>query len=138
MTARRVLVVDDNLEFAAVARELIERLEPDLEVDVAETGHEALALLARPAPPPLFIVLDFRLPDIEAPDVLAHVRRTPGLEGVPVLVVSQGDWIADRDKAIAMGAQAFRIKPSLVGPLSDVFTEFWNDYVHTQSSAHRR
>jgi two-component system chemotaxis response regulator CheY len=138
MTARRVLVVDDNLEFAAVARELIERLEPALEVDVAETGHEALALLARPAPPPLFIVLDFRLPDIEAPDVLAHVRRTPGLEGVPVLVVSQGDWIADRDKAIAMGAQAFRIKPSLVGPLSDVFTEFWNDHVHTQSSAHRR
>jgi two-component system chemotaxis response regulator CheY len=137
MRSRRVLVVDDNLEFAEVARELIERLEPDLEVDVAETGHEALALLARAALPPLFIVLDFRLPDIEAPDVLAQVRRTPGLEGVPVLVVSQGDWITDRDKAIAMGAQAFRIKPSLVGPLGDVFTEFWNEHVHTQGIADR-
>jgi two-component system chemotaxis response regulator CheY len=137
MTTRRVLVVDDNLEFAEVARELIERLGPDLEVDIAETGHEALALLTRVAPP-LFIVLDFRLPDIEAPDVLTQVRRTPGLEGVPVLVVSQSDWIADRDKAIAMGAQAFRIKPSLVGPLGDVFTEFWNEHVHTQGSTDRR
>src|SRR5207247_454799 len=64
-----VLVVDDNQGFLRAARAVLEQA---FAVHTVENGADALAFLVRrapftDAPRPAFIVLDFHLPDMDAP-----------------------------------------------------------------------
>ena len=80
-------------------------------------GTDAVAFLTRcapygTAPRPSFVVLDFRLPDMNAPEVLARLRGEPQLADLPILVLSQAGWPEDAREALAAGASAFVVKPS--------------------------
>ena len=122
-----VLVVDDNPGFNHAARTVLG--DDGFMVHTAETGHEALAFLERrppflDAPRPAFVVLDFHLPDMDAPAVLRRLQDG-GLQAIPVLVVSQADWAEDEAAARAAGARDFRVKPSRARALHDTLLEFW-------------
>lgn len=124
-----VLVVDDNLEFLRVARAI---LEDAFSVHTVENGEEALAFLERrppfaDAPRPAFVVLDFHLPDMNAPAVLARLGAD-ALRALPVLVLSQADWEEDERAACAAGARRFCVKPSRVHALREAIVDFWRDH----------
>ena len=139
-----VLVVDDNPAFLDVARSLLEAARPELAVHTAASATAALALLERQgsiagASPPTFILLDFYLPDMNAPVLLRRLRASSQLERVPVLVLSQGNWAGEEATARAAGATRFRVKPSRSGALRDVVISFWKEEVHDPDRvAHRR
>jgi two-component system response regulator len=126
-----VLVVDDSPEFLGVARRLLEQLRPGIEVHTVHSGTDALAFLLGSAPydgasRPMFVVLDFRLPDMNAPEVLARLRDEPRLADLPILVLSQAGWPEDARRALAAGASAFVVKPSRASTLRRVLEEFWS------------
>jgi CheY-like chemotaxis protein len=128
---RTVLVVDDNPEFLDVACQLLRGVHPDVAVHTVQSGTDALAFLAQrapygDAPRPAFVVLDFRLPDMNAPQLLAGVRAIAALAALPILVLSQAGWPEDARAALAAGASAFVVKPSRAGALRRVLREFWN------------
>jgi CheY-like chemotaxis protein len=128
MTA--VLVVDDSVEFLGVARRLLEGARPGTDVHTVQSGAAALAFLthAQPytdAPRPGFVVLDFRLPDMHAPALLARMRADPATAALPVLVLSQAGWPEDARAALAAGASAFVVKPSRASALRSVLVDFW-------------
>jgi len=58
----------------------------DVQVRFAATGNEALRALADHAP--AFVLLDYVLPDMEAPQVLAAVRAAEHTRTTPVVVFS--------------------------------------------------
>ena len=126
-----VLVVDDSPEFLGVARRLLEQLRPGTEIHTVRSGTDALAFLLG-CPPyggarrPTFVVLDFRLPDMNAPDVLARLRGERVLADLPILVLSQAGWPEDARRARAAGASAFVVKPSRASTLRRVLEEFWS------------
>src|SRR5262249_47316200 len=96
-----VLVVDDNPGCLRFARAI---LEDAFRVHTVENGAEALAFLERrapfaDAPRPAFVVLDFHLPDMNAPAVLARLSTDATLRALPVLVLSQADWEEDERAA---------------------------------------
>ena len=126
-----VLVVDDSREFLEVARQLLEEVHPGATVHTVQSATDALAFLTRAAPHddaprPAFVVLDFRLPDMTAPELLARLRAMPALAGLPVLVVSQAGWPEDARAALAAGASAFVVKPSRASALRAVLRDFWS------------
>jgi two-component system response regulator len=126
-----VLLVDDSPEFLGVARQLLEQLRPGLRVHTVQSGTDALAFLLRRSPHdgaarPMFVVLDFRLPDMNAPEVLARLRGEPLLADLPILVLSQAGWPEDARRALAAGASAFVVKPSSAGTLRRVLEDFWS------------
>ena len=126
-----VLLVDDNLDFVGVARQLLEGMRPHVAVHAVASGTDALAFLTRQAPyddapRPIFVVLDFRLPDMNAPEVLERLRDEPSLADLPILVLSQAGWPDDARRALAAGASAFVVKPSRASALRSVFHEFWS------------
>jgi CheY-like chemotaxis protein len=130
-----VLVVDDNVGFLRVVRAV---LAPVFTIHTAETGGDAIAFLAREAPfehapPPAFVVLDFHLPDMDAPDVLARLPRRTGRTDVPVLVLSQADWPEDEARALAAGGWRFRAKPSQLDELEETITRFWRETLGAHS-----
>jgi CheY-like chemotaxis protein len=127
-----VLVVDDNPTFLRVVRAI---LAPRFAVHTVETGMDAVAFLEgrapfTDAPRPAFVLLDFHLPDIDAPDVLHRLAARDDLRAIPVLVLSQADWEEDEAAARAAGAVHFQVKPSRVQPLRDTIVAFWKEHVH--------
>jgi CheY-like chemotaxis protein len=126
-----VLVVDDSPEFLDVAARLLQGVDPGMTVHTVQSGTDALAFLLhrapyRDAPRPAFVVLDFRLPDMNAPELLGRVRATAALIDLPILVLSQAGWPEDARAALAAGASAFVVKPSRAGALRRVLSDFWS------------
>ncbi len=125
-----VLVVDDNQGFLRAARAVLEQA---FAVHTVENGADALAFLGRrppftDVPRPAFIVLDFHLPDMDAPAVLRRLGADAELAAIPVLVMSQADWEEDAAAARAAGARQFRVKPSRVQALREAIVAFWKEH----------
>ncbi len=130
-----VLVVDDNADFLHVARALLGDAFPTSSVHTVSSGLEALAFLEHAtgvaeSPRPDFVLLDYHLPDFNAPEVLRRLRADPQLQSLPVLVLSQAAWEQDEAAARAAGAQQFSLKPSRVAELRRVIGNFYKEYVH--------
>jgi signal transduction histidine kinase len=96
--ARRVLVVDDNVDAASVIAELL-RMAGN-EVGVAHDGASAVAATADFRPD--VVLLDIGLPDINGYEVARQIRK---LEGVrqPVLIALTG-WGQKQDREMAVQA----------------------------------
>jgi CheY-like chemotaxis protein len=127
-----VLVVDDNPDFLQVAQAVLGERGSPFAVYTVQTGTGALAFLEGSgrfagAPRPRFVVLDFHLPDMDAPAVLQALRARPHLRDIPVLVLSQADWVEDERAVRAAGARGFLVKPSRVRPLRAIMLEFWKE-----------
>ena len=100
----RVLVVDDEPQIRrALGINLRAR---GYEVDLAETGEEALELAARRHPD--VVVLDLGLPGIGGVEVIHGLR---GWSQVPVIVLSVRDAEADKVAALDAGADDYVTKP---------------------------
>jgi len=130
-----VLVVDDNVGFLRVVQAILEDGEPTFRVHTVQSARDALAFLERrppftAAPRPAFVVLDYHLPDLNAPDVLRQVRSHADLHLLPILVLSQADWEEDETAARAAGASEFRVKPSRVRALREAVVTFWKERAH--------
>jgi two-component system response regulator MtrA len=117
----RVLVVEDS----AVMLDIIQRR---LQLDGMEpvgctNGAAAKALLGERQFDA--VVLDIMMPDISGFDVLEHVRATPALADLPVIMLTAKASPQDRERAKDMGADAYIVKPfgphDLVRTLRDLF-----------------
>ena len=60
---------------------------------------------------PDLVCLDLTLPDISGYDLCEHIRRTPSMKDVPVLVVSARDLPEDKAHAEEAGANGYLGKP---------------------------
>jgi len=131
-----VLVVDDDESFLRVASSVLTdgQAPTAFAVSTVRTGTEAVAFLERlppfaDAPRPAFVILDLRLPDMDAPAVLARLAADGALRGLPVLVVSQASWEEDEVALREVGATEFHTKPSRVTALREIVTDFWRHHV---------
>lgn len=102
-----ILIVDDE----EPNRALIEKiLEPDgYDLYFAEGGEQAL-ILAEGISPDL-IILDVMMPDMDGYEVCRNLRGKPGLDTVPIVMVTA---LADKESrvtGIASGADEFLSKP---------------------------
>lgn len=122
-----VLVVDDDADFVDLARSILEQASPPLDVHVVTTGEQALSFLEHrhpfaDLPSPRFVVLDMRLPDMTAVDVLERGRHR--LQGIPILVVTQALWQSDASAARNAGASAVHQKPGKLALLRRLLLDF--------------
>lgn len=88
-TAFRVLLIDDDATNNFLTQRLFKRLNVADEVLVAETGQQALDLLAAPgAPVPTLLLLDLNMPGLSGAEFLAQYQaRQPDPAARPVIVV---------------------------------------------------
>lgn len=105
--APRVLVVEDDPALRRLARVCLESM--GLVVDEVSSGKNAIAHLEGKIP--ALVCLDLMLPEISGFDVCDHMRRTPRLSKIPVLVMSTRTNPVDRAFAEEAGAAAYLTKP---------------------------
>ena len=82
---QRVLVVDSNKPEAYLIKRLLET-EPGLEVAVAHSGVEALALAGQADLD--LLIMDLEFPDIDGQRLLILLKTSQANENVPVIVVT--------------------------------------------------
>ena len=105
---RRVLYIEDNLANGALMQALLLH-RPDLELELAGTGAEGLAM-ARAQPPALLLV-DVRLPDTDGLTLCREARADPHLRQLPIIAVSAQALPADLEQGRAAGFDAYLTKP---------------------------
>jgi CheY-like chemotaxis protein len=112
-----VLIVEDNPGDTMIISELLEDVGLPVHVTIAKDGQEALDLLREndggsTGPPPALIILDLNLPKVKGFDVLRHIKSTPMLRSIPVVVMTGSLRKEDEVKARTMGAADYCIKPA--------------------------
>lgn len=105
----RVLLVEDSLVTREMERRMLE--EEGFHVTVTTGAEEALQRLAEESYDCL--VTDLEMPGMDGFDLTRHVRGTPRLAQLPIVVVSTRDEPADRLAGLEAGADAYVTKQSL-------------------------
>lgn len=106
--AIRVLIVEDSPAMRAFVRAALE--EGGLaQVTEAGNGFEALRLLPRERYD--LVVTDINMPDIHGLELIAFMRKSDVHKTTPVIIVSTEGAQRDRERGIALGANAYLTKP---------------------------
>ena len=104
----RVLLVDDSQtarSFAAAALET----EDDLEVTMAKSGFDALRILPRGTFD--LVITDINMPDINGLELIRFTRAHARYAKTPLIIISTEGRDVDREKAMALGANDYLVKP---------------------------
>ena len=102
-----VLVVDDEPNIVETLSFVLEM--EGFRVATAEDGEQALAQIAALRPP--VVVLDAMMPRRDGFDVCRTIKADPSLAGVHVVMLTAMGQKADRERALAAGADHFMTKP---------------------------
>jgi two-component system chemotaxis response regulator CheY len=116
----KVMVVEDSSAMRGLIASVLGQID-GCEVVEVSTGFEALRQLPRASVD--LIVTDINMPDINGLELLSFVRRSPNLQHVPVLVVTSEGSERDKEKALALGANAYLVKPFAAESLLDAVRE---------------
>lgn len=111
-----VLVVDDEPQVAWVLRFTLEH--EGYRTFTASNGVEALEELDKHHP--TLMVLDLMMPEMDGWAVLKELTKLPAAERPRIVIVSALTGPDDKEKATALGADAFVPKPFDVEVLIDV------------------
>jgi signal transduction histidine kinase/DNA-binding response OmpR family regulator len=105
-TQPRVLVVEDEPEIAAVLSEI---LRSRYRVEVARDGAEGLAK-AKALHPDL-VVMDVFLPKLDGLDAAVALKSSPDTSDIPVILLSAHQGVAEKVRALNLGAVDYIHKP---------------------------
>src|SRR5581483_5248216 len=117
---RRILIADDNEDFAELTGRLLER-KGGHRVKVVYDGPAALAAARAFRPEVAF--LDIGLPGINGYDLARQLREEPGLEEVLLVALTGYGQEGDRRRALEAGFDEHLTKPTRFDTLQRVLAE---------------
>ncbi len=139
----KILVVEDNPGDARLLIEAFGEVNPDVEINWARDGDEAVRVLnaneANPSERPIdLVMLDLKLPRMDGLDVLREVKSNSRLRSVPIVILSSSMSDKDVETSYGLHANSYVVKPSdLDGLLKMVSTinEYWFGIVELPTSS---
>lgn len=111
-----ILLVEDNEGDIVLTKEALSEAKIRNKVTVARDGEEAINYLNSTANDPDqllpdLILLDINLPRIDGKEVLLHVKSTPSLKKIPVVILSTSSSELDIADCYSNHANCFITKP---------------------------
>ncbi len=110
MSGLRVLYVDDEPDIREVAI-LSLRLDPEIEIRSAESGAQALDMMAQVDWRPDVILLDVMMPGMDGPTTLAKLRDLEMTKATPVIFMTARAQTFERNRLLELGALGVIPKP---------------------------
>jgi CheY-like chemotaxis protein len=114
-----ILVAEDEETDVIFLRHALRRAGSTHELIVTQDGKEAIDYLEGQAPYsdrtryplPALVLLDLTMPRMTGFEVLAWMQRRPDLKQLPAVVLTSSENEADQQRARALGAADYRVKP---------------------------
>ncbi len=111
-----LLLVEDDDNDVLLIKRAFKKAKMANPVDVVSDGEAAIAYLSRIAPYedrpiPELVLLDLKLPRKSGHEVLQWIREQPRFRFLPVVVLSSSREREDVERAYALGANSYLVKP---------------------------
>ena len=103
-----VLVVEDSATMRSFIVSTIETIDDVMATGVA-SGFEALKELPRRAYE--LIITDINMPDITGLELIRFIRENERYKDTPLIIISTESSKRDRERGLALGANAYLVKP---------------------------
>lgn len=103
---KKILIIDDELDFTRAVRLTISIFQPGWEVIEAHDGNSGRIKFL--ATHPDLVLLDISMPGIDGLEVLKQLRH---LSKTPIIILSARDEATYKPQALALGANDFLPKP---------------------------
>jgi two-component system chemotaxis response regulator CheY len=114
---RRILIVEDSATMRQLLAFALKRL-PNVELIEARDGVDGLKKLM--AEHFDVVLVDINMPVLDGLRLIQLIREEPGHSGLRIVVITTEGASADRDKAMALGADAYLTKPVQAGEVLSV------------------
>ena len=115
---RRILVIDDS---TIVHRTVKSFLDDKYEIATAINGKVAMRYLQSKRVS--LILLDYEMPGINGPELLAKIKEFPELANIPVIFLTCINDVEKIQKALALKPQGYLLKPIDKEALTKKITE---------------
>lgn len=134
MEQPRVLIADDNKEFAGILKEYLQKQEDMTVVGVAYNGLEALTLIQEFLPD--IVVLDVVMPYLDGIGVLEKLAERQLAQRPKILMLSAFGQDSITRRAIELGADYYLVKPFDLETFTERLRQMF--YWHAPDSPSRR
>ncbi len=104
----KVLAVDDSATMRRIIKNQLKQSGVD-EVDEAENGREALALLGRGGYD--LLITDWNMPEMCGLDLVLEIRKTDPIRKLPILMITTISAKEDIVNALKAGVNNYMVKP---------------------------
>lgn len=111
MSARSILLVEDNAGDVRLTREALREADVSVELTAVPDGEQALAFLRDGAQRPDLVLLDLNLPKKNGLEVLEEVKGDPELRGIPVIMLTTSSSSRDIAACYDRGVNCYVVKP---------------------------
>jgi len=128
--SRTVLLIDDSIDDILIARRIILKFRPEIIVEVASDGLQALKYFEEETPPEL-IILDRKLQEIAGVEILEFIRSSQKTRYIPVIILSTSSLYEDIRSAYNAGANSFLHKSHDYHEFTEILTSairYWFDF----------
>jgi chemosensory pili system protein ChpA (sensor histidine kinase/response regulator) len=102
-----VMVVDDSITVRKVTSRLLER--HNMHVVTAKDGVDAVTLLQEQRPD--VMLLDIEMPRMDGYELARHMRSTPELKDIPIIMITSRTGDKHRNRALELGVKRYLGKP---------------------------
>jgi CheY-like chemotaxis protein len=131
-----ILLVEDSDDDVFIMKHALKQAQIANPLQIATTGQAALDYLSganqyadrERFPLPFIVFLDLKLPYVHGFELLAWMRLRRELSSIVVVVLTSSAEEKDHQKAYALGARSYLVKPPTAQALRDVFDSlksFW-------------
>ena len=102
----KVVLIEDDKDLSEMFVEALKK--EDLEIKVAFDGEEGLELIKSETPD--IVLLDVVMPKKSGFEVLEEMKKTPGLENMPVIILTVLNKDDDIKNGLQLGAEDYIVK----------------------------
>ena len=126
---RTILLVEDNEDDVFAMQWAMKQAKIANPLQIVVHGQEAIDYLSGSGlyanrdqyPLPFLIFLDLKMPFVNGFEVLSWIRQQPALNTIPVVVLTSSDENKDHQRAYALGARSYLVKPPDPEALRELF-----------------
>jgi CheY-like chemotaxis protein len=111
---KKILLVDDDMRNIYSLSNVLE--DEGIHCIIAENGRVALEELARHSDIDL-VLMDVMMPEMDGYEATMQIRKTPGIQQIPIIALTAKAMKGDREKCLAAGMSDYITKPVNVAQL---------------------
>jgi len=109
MNIKKILVIDDEVDFGKIIKMNLELIDDTFEVHLATNGKDGLKRAASVKPD--VIILDILMPHMNGFQVLEKLKNDMNTTSIPVIMLTAKDDDESKEKAFELYNELFITKP---------------------------